>query len=81
MVVFPCTHVLCRNSDLFLVINTTSNVAQDRISLQQDSSTSPVAEFKRLCKEYEKDARHEFDAAIEKEFHDLYRTNEKDINN
>jgi len=44
-------------------------------------SKPPVAEFKRLCKEYEKESRHKFNAAIKKEFHGLYGTDEKDINN
>ena len=51
--------------------------------------SSPVAEFNRLCEEYgwdnddneKKDARHEFNVAIKKEFGDLYGSDEKDINN
>ena len=46
-----------------------------------DPSKPPVAEFKRLCKEYKKDSRHKFNAAIKKEFYDQYGTDEKDINN
>jgi len=51
---------------------------------------SPVAEFKRLCKEYhwkKKDdpereaARDGFNTAIKKEFVDLYGSDENDINN
>jgi len=48
---------------------------------QYDPSKSPVAEFNRLWKEYEKNARDEFNAAIKKAFYDLYGTDEKDINN
>ena len=46
-----------------------------------DPSKPPVAEFKRLCQEYEKDSRHKVNAVIKKEFYDLYGTDEKDINN
>jgi len=48
---------------------------------------SPVAEFNRLCEEYgwkrdkKENARHQFDAAIKKEFGNLYGSDEKDINN
>ncbi|KAI0293597.1 hypothetical protein BC826DRAFT_1015040 [Russula brevipes] len=50
---------------------------------------SPVAEFKRLCKEYhwkkddpEKEAaRDGFNTAIKREFNDLYGSDENDINN
>jgi hypothetical protein len=51
---------------------------------------SPVAEFKRLCKEHtwgkrseqkKKDAREIFNVAIKEEFGDLYGSDEKDIKN
>lgn len=46
-----------------------------------DPSKSPVAEFNRLWKEYERDTRHKFNAAIKREFYDLYGTDEKNTNN
>jgi len=46
-----------------------------------DPSKPPVAQFKRLCKEYEKDVRHKFNVAIKKEFGDLYGSDEKNVNN
>ena len=50
---------------------------------------SPVAKFKHLCEEYgwendddeKKNAHHEFNVAIKKEFGDLYGSDEKDITN
>lgn len=56
---------------------------------QSQPSNSPVAEFNRLCKEYDwgksdpekKAARYQFNVAIKEEFDDLYGSDEKDINN
>lgn len=52
-------------------------------------SSSPVAEFNRLCKENDwrkddpekKDARYHFNIAIKGEFDDLYGSDENNINN
>jgi hypothetical protein len=56
---------------------------------QSQPSSSPVAEFNRLCKENEwrkddpekKDARYHFNIAIKEEFDDLYGSDENDIKN